>query len=176
MTRTTGSVLVSLAVLTAVIGAMALLAPGFVQAENDVKTHKGMKPQVTLNADGRALVRGAEVTEVSGDTIRARSEWGATVLAWTVRTDGDTDFYEKGGSGSDLDDIEVGDEVSFSGRLDQDASALTVRADAVRNWSLDTDDTDRPDKEARFEAKAETKANWGWIKKVPFLSWFGDRQ
>ena len=177
MTRTIGSVLISLVVLTAVIGVMSMLAPSFAQAEQNASKERaaGMKAQVALSADGNALVRGAEVTEVSGDTIRARNEWGSAVLAWTVRTDDGTGFYEKGGSDSDLDEIEVGDVISFSGMLDQGTTALTVRADAVRNWSLDTDDDKRAHAEARVEAKAETKTNWGWVKKMPIFGWFSGK-
>ena len=91
---------------------------------------------VSIDATGRALVRGAEITNISGSTLTAKMGWGNTALTWTVVTNGDTDVIANNGQGAALGDLHVGDSVSFSGSIDQSAGAFTVRADTVRNWSL----------------------------------------
>lgn len=91
--------------------------------------------EVLIHQNGRVIVRGAQVTNVSGDTISARTMWNDTTINWTVRTDNDTDFVRKSGSGSDIDDISSGDYVSFSGSFVGNG-AFTVDADVVKNWSL----------------------------------------
>lgn len=166
MNTTTKSLLASLAVLTAGLAIAGFLMFAFVQdAEaHDTGPHGvGSKLEVAINDEGRVVVRGAEVTDVSGDTIHARTEWGEAMLSWTVRTDADTDFVTKGGSGSALDEVSVGDYVSFSGALRESESSFTVDADAVRNWSLGDD---------RPAVRADAKNRWDAWKKIPIFSWF----
>ncbi|MES2931775.1 MAG: hypothetical protein V4682_03755 [Patescibacteria group bacterium] len=166
------SVLASTAILAVGLAAVGVLMFAFVQnaeARNSGPHAVGSKLEVAISDNGRVIVRGAEVTEISGDTIRARTEWGATALTWTIRTDGDTDFVTKGGSGSGLDDVSTGDYVSFSGQVLESESAFTVDADAVRNWSLESD---KDDSHVRAEAKVEAKARWDEWKKFPIFNWF----
>lgn len=176
MNRTMKSLLASLAVLTAGLAVTGVLMFAFVQnaeAENKGPRAVGSKLEVAISDNGRVIVRGAEVTEISGDTIRARTEWGATALTWTIETDSETDFVTKGGSGTDLDDVSLGDYVSFSGQLDESESSFTIDADAVRNWSLDADkDNTHFRAEARAEAKADAKSRWDEWKKLPLFNWF----
>lgn len=179
MNRMTKSLLASLAVLTAGLAVTGMLMFAFVQnaeAKNSGPHAVGSKLEVAISDNGRVIVRGAEVIEVSGDMIRARTEWGATALSWAVRTDSETDFVSKEGSGSDLGDVAIGDYVSFSGQLNESQSSFTVDADAVRNWSLDSDgDNDRIRAEARAEAKVEVKNRWDEWKKLPIFNWFKDK-
>lgn len=95
----------------------------------------GSTLEVMIADNGKTTVRGAKVTDVSGNTITAQTIWDASSITWTVRTDGDTDFIQKNGSGSSIEDIEDGDYVSFSGTLSS-GSSFSVDADVVKNWSL----------------------------------------
>ena len=52
----------------------------------------GSTLEVMISDNGKAVVRGAKVTDVSGSTITAQTMWDASSITWTVRTDGDTDF------------------------------------------------------------------------------------
>lgn len=140
MTRIAKTLLESTAVLLvgfAIIGSLMFAFSQNVEAKNGTAQSVGSGLTVSIGDDGRALVRGAEVTAVSGGTLTAKTSWGSSALTWTVRTDGDTDFVRKNGSGTALGDIATGDIVSFSGMLDEDANAFTVDADAVKNWSKD---------------------------------------
>ena len=133
----------------------------------------GSKLEVSIADSGRVIVRGAEVTSVSGDTIRAETEWGATSLQWTINTDSDTDFVTKRGSGSNLADIAVGQYVSFSGMIDGSGSGLTVDADAVKNWSLEGGAATTTKAELRAEARAEAKNGWGkFMSELKAFTWF----
>jgi hypothetical protein len=113
--------------------ALITLVPVAASAESGEKHGGGLL--ISIDAEGRTLVRGAEVTAVSGSEIRAETSWGDTVLSWIVKTDGDTDYVTPGDRSADRDDIDEGDRVSFSGTLDDDESALTVMANVVKNWS-----------------------------------------
>ena len=171
MNRTTLSLFAAFAVLLAGLAVAGMLMFAFVervQARDNGPRAVGSKLEVAISDNGRVIVRGAEVTNISGATVRARTEWGASALTWTIDTDTDTDFVQKSGSGSDLDDISVGDYVSFSGQLDESADAFTIDADVVKNWSLEEDDS-----RSRAEAKAEMKTkNWGGWKNFPIFNWF----
>jgi len=179
MNRTMKSLLASIAVLATGLIAVGILMFAFVQnaeARNNGPHAVGSKLEVAISDNGRVIVRGAEVIEVSGDTLRARTEWGATALTWTVVTDGDTDFVTKGGSGSDFNDVSIGDYVSFSGQVLESESSFTIDGDAVRNWSLDDKDDSRVRAEARAEAKVEAKSRWDEWKKLPIFNWFKDKE
>lgn len=181
MNRTLKSLFVSLAVLLAGLAAIGLLMFAFVQnaeAHGAGARAVGSKLEVAISDGGRTVVRGAEVTDISGDVIRARTEWGQSSLTWNIETDSNTDFVVKDGSGSDIDDISVGDYVSFSGMLNESASTFTVDADVVKNWSEPGKSAEAHERnEARAEARAEVKARWGdWMRGMPILKWFnGDK-
>lgn len=171
MQKMTKPLLASASVLFAGLAVIGVLMFAFVQnaeARNAGPSSVGSKLEVAISDNGRVIVRGAEVTDISGAVITARTEWGASALSWTIETDSETAFVQKGGSGSALADVSVGDYVSFSGQLDEDESAFTINADAVKNWSLD----DESRIEARAEAKAEMKARWSDWKKHPIFNWF----
>lgn len=172
MKKALGRAGIGIAAVALALAATGLLMFAFVQsAEAQTGPRSvGSKLEVAISDSGRTIVRGAEVLEVSGDTIRARTEWGSSSLTWNIETDSDTDFVLKSGAGSDRDDIEAGDYVSFSGMLDGSGSLFTVDADVVKNWSQE-DNAGRDRIEARAEAKAEVKAGFGnWLR-----GWFGNR-
>jgi len=177
MTKRTTTFITTVAALAGLAAAVSLMFAFSTQAQADSdKSKAGSGLEVMISSNGRTLVRGAEVTSVSGSFVTARTDWGETALTWSVRTDSDTNFVTKKGSSAGLDDIEAGDMVSFSGFLDEDAGAFAVSADVVKNWSLDEDDTDRRGVEARIEAKAEMKSRWDeWKHRFPVLGWFGNK-
>ena len=127
---------VALLVGLAIVGSLMFAFAGNASAETRT-VPVGSTLSVSIGANGMALVRGAEVTAVSGSTLTAKTQWGDAALTWTVRTDGDTSFVEKNGAGTTFATIETGDTVSFSGTIDDDLGAFTVDADVVRNWSQD---------------------------------------
>ncbi len=125
-----------LAALLAGSTGLALAKDGGEQNEHANIRALGTAVEMTISDSGKATVRGVKVTSVSGSTITASSVWGSAVLNWTVKTDGSTKFYFKNGAHSALADVKVGDILSFSGAVDQTASAFTVTADSVRDWSV----------------------------------------
>lgn len=92
---------------------------------------------VQLAGGGGALVRGAEVTAVNDDVITAETDLGDVELTWTIDVDSDTELVTAGGGEFDLDEIDVGDTVSFSGTL---ASNFRVDAGVLKDWSIDEDE------------------------------------
>lgn len=178
MTRISKALVESGLVLLGGLAVIGVLMFAFAQG---AEAHKagagsvGSTLEVMLSDTGRTVVRGAEVTSVSDRTIRARTEWGASSISWTVDTDTDTAFVTKAGSDADLSDIAVGDYVSFSGVLNDRDATFVVDADAVKNWSLDANGPgkDHKDRDHHTEAKVETKSRFGdWAKHMPILNWF----
>lgn len=168
MTRIVQNLLASITVLAVGLLAAGALMFAFVesaQAHQAGARAVGSKLEVSIADSGRVIVRGAEVVEVSGDTLRARTEWGAAALTWTVQTDGGTDFVVKDGSGTDIDEIDVGDYVSFSGQLDGGSGTFTVDADVVKNWSASGDRNDHA-----LRAQVKHEGRWGdWMRA---FEWF----
>ena len=170
MTRIVQNLLASITVLAVGLLAAGALMFAFVesaQAHQAGARAVGSKLEVSIADSGRVIVRGAEVVAVSGDSVRARTEWGATALTWTIQTDGGTDFVAKDGSGTDIDEIAVGDYVSFSGQLDGAGGTFAVDADVVKNWSRAGSSNDDA---VRAEAKQESRwGDWmrafGWLKR-----------
>lgn len=120
-----------------VLGVALLATPALTLARDTSYNPRavGSSIEVMISQNGRVVVRGAQVTQVSGSTLTARTMWNDTSITWTVRTDSDTDFVRKSGSAADISDIDTGDYVSFSGNF-AGSGAFTVDADVVKNWSL----------------------------------------
>jgi hypothetical protein len=136
----TSTILQTAAVLlvAAAVAAAFTIAPLFASAkssDNKIRTVES-GTTVSIANNGSVLVRGAEVTAVSGDVITARTQWGDTNISWKVETDNDTNFLQKNGSTVSASDIKAGNTVSFAGTLDADAGSFSVDADVVKNWSL----------------------------------------
>ncbi len=155
-------------------GVALFTAPLFALAQDDdnkkskmTKAFDETAVSISISDNGSVLVRGAEVTDVSGDRITAVTEVGSLDLVWRIDTNGDTDFVDEDGAGIESDDVSDGDYVSFSGSLDTDGEVFTVDADTVRDWSVDSDDDDdRPI--FRFWTDFKTKfpgwSFWGHAK------------
>ncbi|MDO8523687.1 MAG: DUF5666 domain-containing protein [bacterium] len=98
----------------------------------------GSAVEVVITPTGDVLVRGAKVTAISGGTITAATTWGGTSIPWSVVTDGATTFLNKVGAALSLSDIAIGDTISFVGSWNS-GSALSVHAQAVKDWTKGTD-------------------------------------
>lgn len=133
----------------AVLTAVSIAVPAFADNENSNKDKEkggengkshllvGSTLEVHINDNGTTLVRGAKVTAVSGNTISATTGWGNTVIAWTVITDGNTQFTRRfGGKGSVAETL-VNHIISFQGPLATGGTGLTVNAKVVKNWSTE---------------------------------------
>lgn len=134
-------------VLALVLG-LSQAAPVYAQDSKDKKEDKAqirvenlLKSrlpglEVSINSNGKVLVRGAKVTSVSGNQVTATTGWGSSVLTWNVTTDGSTKFLELNSRNSQIADVKVGDTVSFQGDLVTTVSSpLTVRATVLKDWS-----------------------------------------
>ncbi|MFZ2720033.1 MAG: DUF5666 domain-containing protein, partial [Minisyncoccia bacterium] len=111
---------------------------GTAHADNDRKDSNlkaGTGVEINIGGNGNVLVRGAKVTSVSSSTVNANTNYGSSILGWTVKTDGDTEFSANKGSSTGLAQIAVGDIISFRGSLDQAVSGLTVNANIVKDWT-----------------------------------------
>ena len=114
----------------------ALLFSGTAFADSDKHgSSASTGVQVQIGAQGDALVRGAKVTAVSDTQVKADTSLGSSVLNWIVKTDSDTDFSATKGGESGMEEIEVGDTISFRGAIDQSVAGLTVRAKQVKDWT-----------------------------------------
>lgn len=143
MTYFSRSVIVPLAAILAgasfVVSSLPALAHG---GDDDAVIHvASVLPAapalaVFIGPSGSVLVRGAKVTAVGATTLSATTAWGSASIAWTLHTNARTVFSGRSGAGATSDIVAVGDIVSFRGALDQTAaSAFTVNATAVRDWS-----------------------------------------
>ena len=114
------------------------------------------RPQVeiVINAN-HALVRGATVTAVSGNTITATTALGSTTLAWTVVTDANTQVIAS--SSRSLSSVAVGDKINFSGSLLGSATSLTVNANVVKDTSKPFNEKDKKDKKDKHDGNGEKK-------------------
>ncbi len=97
----------------------------------------GSTLEVHIFDDGKVLVRGAEVTGVSGNVISAHTKWGSVNMDWAVNADTGSKFVRKFGGVSSISEVAIGDFISFHGSLvSTTSSPLTVNADVVKDWSI----------------------------------------
>src|SRR5262245_18507273 len=108
-----------LALVSGLTGITLLGSAAFAVADNDNDhPHKvGSTLEVHISDNGKVLVRGAEVTAVKGGTITAANTWGSANMTWTVNTTADTHFVRKNGGASAINEVSVGDFISFQGML-----------------------------------------------------------
>ncbi len=112
--------------------------------DNDTPHSVGSEVSIQINANGKALVRGAKVTAVSSSTITATTMWGTTSLTWSIVTNPATNLVFKGGRPMPQGGIMVGDIISFNGPVETTVSALTVDATVVKDWSKTKGTTPTP--------------------------------
>lgn len=147
--------LIAISALTAILATAVLALPVSANNGKDKSIAVDAGTTVQIGDNGNVLVRGAEVTALANGVVTAETEWAGTNITWSVDTD-DADVVTRDGDNSSYGDIDVGDEISFSGVLTS-GSDFSVNAGAVRNWSIvdDDDDTDRDGKQGNA---------WGWWK------------
>jgi len=125
----------------ALIVSFAAAPVAFAHKDDDKSSEKVKKANtevsVQINHNGKTLVRGAEVSAVSGSVITASTKWGSSTLVWTINTSGSTQFVQNGGKNKNgsLSSVAMGDVISFSGTLNASSTGLVVAADAVKNWT-----------------------------------------
>ena len=93
-------------------------------------------PQISIASTGQVIVRDAKVVYTSGNTITARSSWGAMEIAWTVITSGSTRFVPDADSSLAIKSIKAGDLIDFSGEIDSSSGFATVHARVVKDNAL----------------------------------------
>ncbi|MBP9816726.1 MAG: hypothetical protein KBD05_01740 [Candidatus Pacebacteria bacterium] len=153
--------------LLAVLITALVIGPAAAFARND--EDKGNKPiirpatLVQLTAGGTALVRGGEVTAINDDVVTVQTDLGDVEFTWTVDIDSDTELLTRTGDDFDLEDLEVGDTVSFSGTLE---STSRVDASVLKEWSED-EDMNRKDHAKEFGLKLKNwfSSHWGFWEK-----------
>lgn len=112
----------------------------------------GSTLEVHFYDNGKVLVRGAQVTSISGTTINASVVWGSVTLPWAINTTG-AEFITKHGGKSSVSETQVGDYVSFSGTLQTTTSSpFTVNAVTIKNWSK----TQTSNQKTTIEGKIKT--------------------
>ncbi|TSC79296.1 MAG: hypothetical protein G01um101429_531 [Parcubacteria group bacterium Gr01-1014_29] len=99
-----------------------------------------IKLHIEIRDNGRVLVRGPKVTSIATSTINAALTWeGGASIPWVIITDGSTEYTRRNGGNGALSEFAIGHIISFSGWL-VPASTPTVRADVVRNWSVEKEE------------------------------------
>jgi len=83
--------------------------------------------------NGSVFVRGARVTDISGDTILTDMSWGSTNFIWSIKTTSATNFLNQQGQKQTIADIKVGDVVMITGKLENNSNQPVIDADVVRN-------------------------------------------
>lgn len=121
------------------IVALALFPLAGTAHADDDRGNSGLKGgtgvEINIGEKGAVLVRGAKVTSVSGTQVNASTNYGSSVMAWTLKTDSTTEFTSNKGASAGISQIAVGDIISFRGSLDQAVSGLTVNAKVVKDWT-----------------------------------------
>jgi hypothetical protein len=88
--------------------------------------------EITIGNDGLTFIRGAMISEISGNAIHVSIEWGGANFNWIVNTDGNTKFFKKTGEKGSFFDLQQGDYIDITGMLAQGDSTPTVNAQFVR--------------------------------------------
>lgn len=91
------------------------------------------QPELVINPGGRFLARGMIIQSVASGSFVGKV-WGTT---WTVNVSPSTNLLLRNGNGvtTDIGQLQVGDEVGVSGRVDADHPGI-VNANVVRNYSI----------------------------------------
>ncbi len=158
-------------IIAAVAGSLVFAPLAFAKDNDDKRQNLSIKPvhksglEVQIGESGRVLVRGATVTGVSGNTITATTVWGSASVTWTVNAS-NAQFVDRGGRNAGLADISVGDTVSFNGSLNTSASAFSVNATTVKNWSKDRKVLERHTFEGKLQSIASTTLPTNFVLKV----------
>lgn len=126
---------------TLIAGLALVIVPAFALAQNEQQMKltpppAGISREVDINNNGAVLVRGAQVTAISGSDFTAQTIWGNSTITWTVKTASTTNFTRNPGDSIALSDFAAGNYISFSGAIESGAGPFTVNANVVKDWSL----------------------------------------
>lgn len=97
---------------------------------------KSASATVQIGPSNTVHVQGASVSGVGSNSVTAKTAWGQTTLSWTILVGSSTELVAKKGGKISLSDVKVGDIVNFQGKLDPNASSLTVQAKVFRDVSF----------------------------------------
>lgn len=89
-----------------------------------------MPQSISVNPEGRVVIQNAELTSVSGDTLKVKV-WG---MEWTVATSGETRFLSRGGDRMTVSDLKVGDVLRVLCKTSAE-TPLACKAQAVSDRS-----------------------------------------
>ncbi len=123
----------ALPILGAMMFSLVSFAPAVASANEGAKVSSVIASPTVSMADGKALVRGAKVTSVSGSAVNASVTWGSTVLTFTLNTDSATKYYNRLGKAGAFADIASGDSISFAGNMS--GNGFTILASAIKDLS-----------------------------------------
>ena len=140
----------ALVLVTSLSVASMALANDRQENSDSMKHDEGMKNKDEAHAagstlevhfldNGKVLVRGAKVTDVStsANIVHAVTSWGSVTLNWAVAVDNNTEMIRRFGGKSLLSEISVGDFLSFQGGLETTVAApYTVHATVLKDWSI----------------------------------------
>ena len=103
------------------------------QASLDSKQHPAIKPTLEMHIanNGLALLRGARVDSIEGDTLRIAERWGSQNFTWTVQNSGTTKLFAANGEKLQRE-LLVGEYLTVSGTLDVDAQEPMIIAQFIR--------------------------------------------
>ena len=94
------------------------------------------RPTPTLGANiannGLVYLQGAFVTSISGSRIRVDLKWREGNFKWAIQTHSKTKFISPSGEAAALEDIDVGDVVSVTGKLTRGGAEPAIAAEYVR--------------------------------------------
>jgi hypothetical protein len=118
------------------LAGIMLLSSGAAQAVDSL-INVGSTVEVRINNNGNNVqVEGAKITSISGSAINATTTIGSYNLDWVVNTTEKTNKTRRYDGKASLDEMQVGDYISFNGTLDITASVATVKATSVKDWSI----------------------------------------
>src|SRR3989344_5920428 len=121
------------------------------------KAHdKGSTVEVHFADNGNVLVRGAEVTGASEDSVNARTSWDGLTFDFRVDIDSDTRIIRKSGDNGSRDNV-AGEIVSFQGSPSGASSSLiVVDGKVIKNWSDERRAAARTTLEGRIRSIPDT--------------------
>ena len=94
------------------------------------------KPTLEIHVanNGLALLRGARVVSLSGDTIRVITAWNSVYFTWEIQTRLFTKFITSEGQKETLADVRVGDIVTITGNLVKGGAEPIIDAEFARKY------------------------------------------
>src|ERR1700721_1056186 len=102
------------------VGIMAAISPAALMISSIFLYEFHALPEMHIANNGLVLLRGAQVTSVSGDTIQVEMIWNSVQFTWTVQTDSNTQFFAPTGERETSSSVQTGSVITVTGMLEQD--------------------------------------------------------